>query len=89
MTEGVDIFGLVVVELLHSSIQSLLVMSFPADSTICLQVIFVATGNRLSEIPAPLLDRLEVISLPGYTQDEKVHIAQVSLSNLITSSQLY
>ncbi|KAK9840022.1 hypothetical protein WJX74_002213 [Apatococcus lobatus] len=43
------------------------------------QVIFVATGNRLSEIPAPLLDRLEVISLPGYTQDEKVHIAEKHL----------
>lgn len=42
-----------------------------------MQVIFVATGNRLADIPAPLLDRLEVISLPGYTQDEKVHIAEV------------
>ena len=36
--------------------------------------LFVATANRASDIPPPLLDRLEVVQLGGYTQEEKVGV---------------
>jgi ATP-dependent Lon protease len=40
------------------------------------QLMFIATANQLELIPAPLRDRLEVITLSGYTDDEKFNIAQ-------------
>ncbi len=42
-------------------------------------VVFLATANVLDTIPSPLLDRMELVSLDGYTEDEKVTIAQVHL----------
>ena len=39
-------------------------------------VVFVATSNMLDTIPGPLQDRMEIISLAGYTEDEKLEIAR-------------
>lgn len=56
-------------------------LGFPVDLS---QVLFFCTGNDLAGISRPLLDRMEVIEIPGYTSEEKIQIG----SNFLLPKQI-
>lgn len=46
-------------------------------------VLFIATANNVADIPRPLLDRMELIEVSSYTENEKIHIAKEHLVNKV------
>jgi len=48
------------------------------------RIMFIATANSLEPIPAPLRDRMEILTLSGYTEEQKLHIAR----NYLLSKQI-
>ncbi|PWU21204.1 MAG: endopeptidase La, partial [Bdellovibrio sp.] len=51
------------------------------------KVLFICTANQIESIPGPLLDRMEVVELSGYTMAEKLHIAKSHLIPKVMDSQ--
>lgn len=73
--ERADIMG-VLVELLDPTQNSHFLdhyLDYPIDLS---QVLFVATANNTTNVATAVLDRLEVIQMPSYTDEEKIHIAE-------------
>ena len=59
----------------HTFVDNYLAVSFDLS-----QVLFIATANTLDTIPGPLRDRMEILALSGYTDEEKIGIAREYLT---------
>jgi len=52
-------------------------------------VLFICTANVIDQIPDPLRDRMEMIEISGYIEDEKMNIASVSITIIILTYYTY